>query len=141
MRSSTELPMRVKELARKAGVSPEIVRYYVRIGLLNPASRDKSGYRRFSASHLNMLRFIRRAKQLGFTLAEIGDILRMAHRGKTPCPMVRDIVKRRVEDNKVDLEALRSLQGRMETALAKWKHMRDGVPDGDAICVLIESVT
>ena len=55
--------------------------------------------------------------------------------------MVRDIVKRRVKDNRVDLEALRSLQARMEEALAAWKHMRDGVPNGDAICVLIESVT
>ena len=133
--------MRVKEIAQKAGVSAEIVRYYVRIGLLKPFGSDKSGYRRFSASHLNMLRFILRAKQLGFTLSEIGEILRMAHRGRTPCPTVRDIVKRRVKDNKVDLEALRSLQARMEDALARWKHMRDGVPDGDAICVLIESVT
>ncbi len=133
--------MRVKEIAQQAGVSPEIVRYYVRIGLLKPAPTDTSGYRRFSASHLNMLRFIMRAKQLGFTLAEIGEILRMAHRGKTPCPMVRDIVKRRVKDTRVDLEALRSLQARMEEALAAWKHMRNGVPDGDAICVLIESAT
>lgn len=133
--------MRVKEIAQQAGVSPEIVRYYVRIGLLKPARTDTSGYRRFSASHLNMLRFIMRAKQLGFTLAEIGEILRMAHRGRTPCPMVRDIVKRRVKDNRVDVEALRSLQARMESALAKWRHMPDGVPDGDAICVLIDSVT
>ncbi|MEO8631360.1 MAG: MerR family transcriptional regulator [Betaproteobacteria bacterium] len=133
--------MRVKEIAQKAGVSPEIVRYYVRIGLLKPSSTDKSGYRRFSASHLNILRFIMRAKQLGFTLSEIGEILRMAHRGSTPCPIVRDVVRRRVKDNKVDLEALRSLQARMENALARWEHMRDGVPDGDAICVLIESVT
>ena len=133
--------MRVKEVAEQASVSPEVVRYYVRIGLLKPAGSDKSGYRRFSASHLNMLRFIMRAKQLGFTLSEIAEILRMAHRGKTPCPMVRDIVKRRVKDNKVDLEALRSLQQRMEDALAAWQHMRDGVPDGTAICVLIGSVT
>lgn len=133
--------MKVKEIAQKAGVSPELVRYYARIGLLKHAGSDKSGYRRFSAAHLNTLRFILRAKQLGFALSEIGEILRMAHRGKTPCPMVRDIVKRRVKDNKVDLKALRSLQARMETALAKWKHMPDGVPDGHAICVLIESAT
>ena len=117
------------------------MRYYARIGLLKHAGNDKSGYRRFSASHLNTLRFIMRAKHLGFTLSEIAEILRMAHRGKTPCPMVRDIVKRRVKDNKVDLKALRSLQARMEDALARWRQMRDGVPDGDAICVLIESVT
>ena len=133
--------MRVKEIAQQAGVSPEIVRYYVRIGLLKPARTDTSGYRCFLASHLKTLRFIMGAKQLGFTLAEIGEILRMAHRGKTPCPMVRDILKRRVIDNRVNLEALRSLQARMDKALAAWTHMPDGEPDGDAICVLIESAT
>src|ERR1700687_5594095 len=84
--SRPSVTMRVKEVAEQASVSPEVVRYYVRIGLLKPAGSDKSGYRRFSASHLNMLRFIMRAKQLGFTLSEIAEILRMAHRGKTPCP-------------------------------------------------------
>ena len=133
--------MKIKDMAQQAGVGPEIVRYYVRIGLLKPAGRDKNGYRRFSASHLKTLRFNLRAKQLGFTLSEIAEIVRMAHRGTTPCPMVRDIVKRRVEDSRIDLEALRSLRARMQSALAKWQHMRDGVPDGDAICVLIESVT
>ena len=132
--------MKVKQFAEQAGVRPEVVRYYIRIGLLKPAGSDKSGYRRFSEGHLNTLRFILRAKQLGFTLTEIAEILRMAHRGKTPCPMVRDIVKRRVQDNKVDLKALRTLQKRMEDALSAWQYMRDGVPDGTAICVLIESV-
>lgn len=133
--------MKVKEIAQKAGVKPEVVRYYVRIGLLKPAGSDKSGYRRFTTAHLKPLRFILRAKQLGFTLSEIAEILGMAHRGTTPCPIVRDIVKRRVEDNRIDLEALRSLQVRMEAALVAWKHMRDGAPNGDAICVLIEAVT
>jgi DNA-binding transcriptional MerR regulator len=133
--------MRVKDIAQHAGVSAEIVRYYVRIGLLKPVGTDENGYRRFAASHLHTLRFIIRAKQLGFRLAEIDDILRMARRGKTPCPTVRDVVKKRVEDNKVDLVALRMLQKRMEAALARWRHMPNGVPDGDAICVLIESLT
>lgn len=133
--------MKVKQLAEQAGVSPQVVRYYVRIGLLKPAGSDRSGYRRFSQSQLNTLRFILRAKHLGFTLSEIGEILRTAHRGKTPCPMVRDIVTRRVKDNRIDVEALRSLQKRMQGALAAWRHMRDGVPDGTAVCVLIESVT
>ena len=131
--------MRVSEIADKAEVTPEVVRYYLRIGLLKSEVKDANGYRRFSKNHLRRLYFIRRAKQLGFKLSEIAEILRMATRRTTPCPMVRDIVRRRIEDNRVDLDSLRALQRRMERALARWRGMRNGVPDGDAVCRLIES--
>ena len=131
--------MRVNEIAKKAEVTPEVVRYYVRIGLLNSEDKDANGYRRFSEIHLRRLNFIRRSKQLGFKLSEIAEILSMAARRKTPCPMVRDIVKRRIVDNRVDLDLLRALQRRMERALARWRGMRNGVPNGDSVCRLIES--
>ena len=131
--------MRVSEIADKAEVTPEVVRYYLRIGLLKSEVKDANGYRRFSNNHLRRLYFIRRAKQLGFKLSEIAEILRMATCRTTPCPMVRDIVRRRIEDNRVDLDSLRALQRRMERALARWRGMRNGVPDGDAVCRLIES--
>ena len=131
--------MRVNEIAKRAEVTPEVVRHYLRIGLLKSEGKDANGYRRFSEDHLRRLNFIRRAKQLGFKLSEIAVILRMAAHRKTPCPMVRDIVKRRIEDNRVDLESLRALQRRMERALAHWRRMRNGVPDGETVCRLIES--
>ena len=131
--------MKVNEIAKKAEVTPEVVRYYLRIGLLKSDDKDANGYRRFSEHSLRRLNFIRRAKQLGFKLSELAEILRMAARRKTPCPMVRDIVKRRIEDNRVDLESLRALQRRMERALAQWHRMRNGVPDGHTVCRLIES--
>ena len=131
--------MRVNEIAKKAEVTPEVVRYYLRIGLLKSEDKDATGYRRFSKDHLRRLNFIRSAKQLGFKLSEIAEILRMAVRRKTPCPMVRDIIKRRIEDNRVDLESLLALQKRMERALARWRRMRNGVPDANTVCRLIES--
>lgn len=133
--------MRVKDIAEQAGVSAELVRYYLRIGLLSSVGIDKSGYRRFTNRELHRLKFIIRAKHLGFTLAEIAQIIAMAGRGETPCPVVREVVKNRVRDNKIDLNALRVLQTRMEEALVKWDGMADGVPTGDAICVLIESTS
>lgn len=93
----------------------------------------------FRKSICGELNFIRHAKQLGFKLSEIAEILRMAVRRKTPCPMVRDIIKRRIQDNRVDLESLLALQKRMELALARWQRMRNGVPDGNTVCRLIES--
>ena len=62
-------------LAAAAGVNIETIRYYERRGLLSPAGRTAAGYRQFDADDVWRLAFIRRAKDLGFTLAEIGDLL------------------------------------------------------------------
>ncbi len=66
-------------LAREVGVNAETVRYYERRGLLPSPPRTSSGYRQYSDDDLWRLRFIRRAKDLGFTLAEIADLLGGEH--------------------------------------------------------------
>jgi Zn(II)-responsive transcriptional regulator len=67
--------MRIGELARRAGVNIQTVRYYERRGLLPAARRRPSGYREYTDAGLDRLRFIRRAQELGFTLAEIDELL------------------------------------------------------------------
>ncbi|MBV8981026.1 MAG: MerR family transcriptional regulator [Acidimicrobiia bacterium] len=64
----------IGELAREAGVNVETVRYYERRGLIEEPPRSASGYRQYSSDDLWRLRFIGRAKQLGFTLREITEI-------------------------------------------------------------------
>ena len=64
----------IGELARAAGVNVETVRYYERRGLIEEPPRSPSGYRQYSSEDVWRLQFIARAKQLGFTLAEITDI-------------------------------------------------------------------
>ena len=65
----------IGRLADAAGVHVETVRYYERRGLIEPPPRSPSGYRQYSAGDLWRLQFIARGKQLGFTLAEIADVL------------------------------------------------------------------
>lgn len=67
--------MGIGQLARQAGVRIDTVRHYERIGLLQPAGRLASGYRRYGDAEQKRLRFIRRAKALGFTLEEIESLL------------------------------------------------------------------
>jgi len=74
-RASPGATMTIGELARQAGVGVQTVRYYERRRLLPKADRRPSGYRAFPAVALERLRFIRRAQELGFTLAEITDLL------------------------------------------------------------------
>jgi len=132
-------PITVSELARMATVSPDSVRYYARTGLLMPSRNATNGYREFSASDVRRLRFIKQAQSLGFTLAEIAALIHTAKQRKSPCPLARDIIKRRIGEAGEELEQLIRLRDRMRKAIAKWKRMPDGVPDGDEICRLIEA--
>lgn len=130
----------VTELARQANVTPDTVRHYVHIGLLSPEKNPVNGYKYFNDADVTRIRFIRQAKNLGFTLTDIGIILNHSMAGDSPCPQVREIIQRRIEENRSKLQALKILQKRMESALDKWEHMPDGFPDGDSICHLIESI-
>jgi len=68
----------IGQIAEQAGVAIDTVRYYERNGLLAPAGRLASGYRRYGANELQRLRFIRRAKGLGFTLDDIRALLALS---------------------------------------------------------------
>jgi MerR family copper efflux transcriptional regulator len=73
----------IGKLAAAAGVHVETVRYYERRGLIEPPPRSASGYRQYSADDLWRLRFIGRGKDLGFTLAEIAEVMGGAEAGRT----------------------------------------------------------
>ena len=75
--------MKIGELAQKAEVNIDTVRYYERQGLLPEPQRLRSGYRQYALGDVSRLRFVRRAKALGFTLQEIGKLLELSsHSGK-----------------------------------------------------------
>lgn len=128
----------VTELAKQSGTTPHAVRYYTRMGLLRPERNPDNGYRLYERREIDWLRFIRQAKRLGYTLNEIKAIMHDANQGQSPCPRVREILQSRIEENRAQLEALLSLQSRMESALNQWSHMPNGVPDGHSVCHLIE---
>lgn len=132
--------MTVIELAKLVGVTPDVIRYYARIGLLKPKRNPANNYKQFSPADVKHVQFIRRAQRLGFALVEIAEIVKKSRQGNTPCPMVRETIQRRIEEKSRDLKDLIALQSRMKSALAQWKNLPDGIPDGHAICQLIEAV-
>ena len=131
--------MTASELARKASVPVYTVRHYTRIGLLKPSRDLSNGYKMYRPSDRDRLTFITSAKNLGFTLGEIDEILGHAEHDESPCPMVREIVEKRVEENRAKIAELEQMQKRLETALSMWKGMRNSQPDGHSVCRLIES--
>ncbi|HOX71466.1 MAG: MerR family transcriptional regulator [Dokdonella sp.] len=107
----------IGQLASAAGVGIDTVRYYERSGLLRPATRSASGYRKYGEGELDRLNFIRRAQHLGFSLTEIGDLLAISSRGDVAAMhqaakvRLTDIDKRIAELQRVR-DALTSLMSR-----------------------------
>jgi DNA-binding transcriptional MerR regulator len=131
--------MTASVLAKRTNVPLFTVRYYTRIGLLKPSRDLRNGYRVYKAADKDRLKFITSAKELGFTLAEIESVLDHAQHGDSPCPMVREIVERRIEETSEKIEQLKDLQGRLKNALGMWKTMKNASPTGSSVCRLIES--
>lgn len=131
--------MKMSEIARQAGVTPDAVRHYVDIGLLAPVRNPANGYQVFSAGDLSRLHFIRCARTLGFRLADIREIFEEAGKGRSPCPRVRELMAERITETRRQIDELSALCARMETAMSEWRNMHDSTPDGHSVCRLIES--
>ncbi len=109
-----------RDLARLTGVNPETIRYYEQIGLLPAVPRRANGYRVYDARHVRRLRFVARARELGFSLAEIRMLLALADGSEgEDCAHVQAITRRHlalVRDRIRDLERIAAV---LETHLAR----------------------
>jgi len=102
--------MNIGQLARQAGVPIDTVRYYERQQLLPTARRSPAGYRVFDQQALQRLRFIRRAKTLGFTLDEIAELLALSARREQDMSSVREAAAARLADVDQRLRELRRIR-------------------------------
>ncbi len=130
--------MTVSQLSRHGGIAPHVVRYYARIGLLEPRRDPGNGYKLFSHGDVRRLRFIRKAQSLGYTLEEIRHFLALSNEGRAPCAAVRDILERRLAESRERLRELIALQRRMRHALRLWEQLPEELTEGDDVCGLIE---
>jgi MerR family transcriptional regulator, Zn(II)-responsive regulator of zntA len=130
--------MRVSELAHKANVTAETVRHYTRLGLIHAGRDPNNGYQIYNKLALQRLTFIRQASELGFSLKQIEDIFQQSDSGDSPCPMVRDLLQKKVPETKLKIAQLQAHLVKMEEALEAWEEMPNGAPNGHSICCLIE---
>lgn len=101
--------MRIGELARLSGTLRETIRYYEQVALIPAPPRTASGYRRYSGEHLKRLRFLRRCRDLGFSIAEVRSLLHLAERAEQSCRPVTDLATEhltRIRARIVDLKRL-----------------------------------
>ncbi|AWH29493.1 MULTISPECIES: heavy metal-responsive transcriptional regulator [Stenotrophomonas] len=128
--------MNIGQLAREAGVPIDTVRYYERQHLLPTAARSAGGYRIFGQQDLRRLRFIRRAKALGFSLEEIAELLALSDRHAQDMGSVRDTARARLADIEQRMVELQ----RMQAALSQ---LVDACPGHGALeqCPILAALT
>ena len=105
----------IGKVARSAGVGVETVRFYEREGLIEEPPRRESGYRQYPEATVSRIRFIRRAKELGFSLKEIKELLSLRASPRSRCADVR----RRAEAKIADIEQKVQTLQRMKKALVE----------------------
>ncbi|MDA2935211.1 MerR family DNA-binding protein [Acidobacteria bacterium AH-259-D05] len=109
------MALTIGELAKRSGVGLETVRFYERKGLIEDPPRTDSGYRQYPEEVVTRIQFIKRAKELGFSLKEISELLSLRVDPDTTCADVRKQTEFKIADVK---EKILTLQ-KMKTALEK----------------------
>ncbi len=126
--------MRIGELARATGTKAETIRYYEREGILPAADRTDSNYRDYSTEHLQMLTFVRRARGLGFNMAQVRELLALSDHDEKPCQDVDQLVRQQLGDVERRIADLVSLREELNQML----HSCDADKIGE--CRIVESM-
>jgi Cu(I)-responsive transcriptional regulator len=103
--------MQTSQTAKAAGVNAQTLRYYERRGLLARPPRRGSGYREYPADAIRIVRFIKKAQDLGFSLDEIAELVRLRGVGRGERHRVRVIAERKIQDIDRKIVHLQSIRG------------------------------
>ena len=118
MNTESELLSR-GSLAAKTGVNSETIRYYEKIDLIPSPSRSAGGHRVYGQSDLKRLSFIRRSRELGFTLREIRDLLELVDGDRFTCAQIRDRTTSHLADVSEKIQDLRKIQSTLRAMVSK----------------------
>jgi MerR family mercuric resistance operon transcriptional regulator len=122
MSRNTVLPasgVSIGRLSELTGVNIETIRYYEKIGLLPPVSRSANGRRVYSAVERRLLAFVRRSRELGFSLNDIRALLRLGGPDKASCREVREIAAHHLADIRAKIGDLRKLERLLATTVSQ----------------------
>ncbi len=122
------------ELARRSGCNLETVRYYEKVGLLPEPPRTAAGYRSYDATHERRLRFVLRARELGFSLDEIRELLRLVDERDQPCAEARAVAATHLDDVRAKIADLKRMERVLKDVVEQCAH--GTLPE----CPLIETL-
>jgi MerR family transcriptional regulator, copper efflux regulator len=107
-------PVNIGMAARMSGVSPKMVRHYESLGLLPAVGRTDSGYRQYSDAEIHTLRFIKRARELGFSMDDISELVSLWQNRRRASASVKRIAQRRSEELAERIFAMQAMQRTLE---------------------------
>ncbi len=122
----------IGELARRTGVNIETIRFYERIGVLDRAQRSVAGRRSFGPAEAKRLSFVRRARELGFSLDEVRALLGLAEPGRRDCRAASALAGAHLNAVRSRIRDLRKLEAILAEAVARCEM------DGDGACAVLD---
>ncbi|ODT19735.1 MAG: Cu(I)-responsive transcriptional regulator [Kaistia sp. SCN 65-12] len=110
--------MNIGQASRASGVSAKMIRYYEQTGLIPAADRKPSGYRDYSDTEVHMLRFVRRARDLGFSVAEIGDLLGLWRDDTRQSAEVKRLAQGHIDELQKKIKGLQDMADTLSTLVS-----------------------
>ncbi|MDO8278190.1 MAG: Cu(I)-responsive transcriptional regulator [Burkholderiaceae bacterium] len=110
MKAHTQWPVPIGRAAELSGVSARMLRHYESLGLLGKVSRTDSGYRQYSEAEVHTLRFIKRGRDLGFSMADLTELVGLWHNHRRSSANVKRIAQKHADDLSVRIEAMQAMQ-------------------------------
>jgi len=117
MRSPPDTPVTIGEAARRSGVSAKMLRHYESLGLLGKVNRTESGYRLYSEADVHTLRFIKRSRDLGFSMAEIAELVNLWQDHSRASASVKHVAQKHLDDLAQRIEAMQAMQRSLQNLL------------------------
>ena len=124
----------IGRLSKEAGVNIETIRYYEKIGIMPEPRRSTGGNRLYEEEHIKSLAFIRRSRDLGFSLDEIRELLKLVDENTYTCAEVATLSQKHLDDIRAKIKDLRKIERHMKDMLSQCS--REKVPN----CAIIDAL-
>ena len=115
--SAPDSPVNIGAAARASGVSAKMVRHYESLGLLGAVARTDAGYRQYTPADVHTLRFIKRARDLGFSMAEIAELVSLWHDRRRASADVKRIAQTHVAELEKRIQAMQDMRRTLQNLL------------------------
>jgi len=130
--------MQINQLAQRVNLSSKTIRYYESIGLLPPPRRLPNGYRDYAETDVERARFVAAARDLDFSLDDIGEVLELRDRREAPCRVVLDLLQQKANDIKQRITDLQQLEAELrELCRLGLTYPTDDVDGKNCVCHLV----
>ncbi len=129
--------LQIGEVAQKAGVSVDTVRYYERRQLIDEPPRRASGYRQYAPRVIGRIRFIKQAQKLGFTLGDIEELLRLRDAPNTDCSDMLDRAEAKLVEIEEKIAALSDMKSTLEELVDQCRRSQQG---SDSECPILDAM-